>query len=88
MANIPNLDCMEPDDLWALFETSRTRKAAREMFPDRPTGYVSATINIAHYACNKSVAMKLRAAGDIATAEVYETICQRIYAMLPEWARW
>lgn len=60
---------------------------ARSLFPERPKGYMAATAALGHYAHNKAVAMRERAAGRIETAVVYETICDRIYERLPEYAR-
>jgi len=84
-----NLDGMYPDDLMAFwYRASRGWATARELFPDRPTGYVSATRDLANYASNKATAMRLREAGNIQAAFRYETIADRIYDSLPEFARW
>lgn len=61
---------------------------ARVLFPRRPRRYVATTADLAHYAWNKQAAMRCRLAGEIARAIVYETICDRIYDRLPEYARW
>jgi len=58
------------------------------MFPDRPRGYVAATRSLAHYAYNKSTAMRCRLKGDINAALNYEAICERIYDNLPDYAKW
>lgn len=89
---VPNLDCysVNADDVWKLAEclTRQSRHAGRIMFPHRTAGYVSATINLGHYAYNKATAMRCRARGDSLGAGNYDAICDRIYARLPEYARW
>lgn len=87
---LDNLDNgYDADGLWALWEQHHRapRRTAAAWFPDRPEGYVSAAHDIAAYCCNKSVAMKTRARGDVAAAQVYERICDRIYNELPCFAR-
>ena len=60
-----NLDAFaSPDSLreWAqrIGNGIRPVKAARELFPERPSGYVHATRQLFHYAQNKAVAMECR----------------------------
>jgi hypothetical protein len=92
-----NLDCLvDPADLRAWgFEVmghkwsgKSPRTIAAAIFPERPRGYVSAATSLAHYASNKATAMECRTRGDIDTARMYETICERIYSSLPEYAKW
>jgi hypothetical protein len=87
-----NLDCMDRDELedFATEATNGLRPVnlARTLFPHRPAGYVRATRELGHYAWNKLTAMGCRKRGDVSSALVYEEICDRIYATLPEWARW
>lgn len=86
-----NLDGQNHDDLWAFWkETNSVRpvKKARQLFPSRPTGYVTATKQLGNYACNKAVAMKCRGEGQIQAALTYETICENIYKALPQFAKW
>jgi hypothetical protein len=86
-----NLDAYgEPDDLMAFWQrhNGRSINAARELFPDRPHRYVRTARDLANYASNKATAMRCRARGDIATAQMYEGICERIYDALPAYARW
>lgn len=86
-----NLDAMTPDALWAwsalVGNGVRPVAAARDLFPNRPAGYVGAARDLKNYAINKAVAMKERAEGRITTALVYEAICDRIYEGLPDYAR-
>jgi len=89
--NTPNLDCMttDPDVLWAFAESLRApRKSAARLFPDKPRGYVRATAQLKAYAYNKATAMRCREKGDVQAASIYETICDRIYSELPEYASW
>lgn len=91
---IPNFDAMTPADLWQFWRDCGMssvlvpRRIARAVFPDRPKGYVRTCKTLAHYACNKAVAMGLRTKGQIDRALVYEHVCDRIYDRLPEYARW
>lgn len=65
----------------------RPIKQASQLFPDKPSGYVNATKLLRCYAWNKVTAMGLRLEGKIATATQYETICDRIYGELPDYAK-
>lgn len=65
--------------------TSTTNVAGAAVLP---RGAVRVVKDLANYACNKSVAMKEREQGRIKTALDYEGICERIYARLPDWAKW
>ena len=86
-----NLDALPADDVQAfavaIGNGIRPVAAARLLFPDRPTGYVSATGDLRNYAWNKATAMRCRLRGDIQAATIYETICDRIYDALPDFAR-
>jgi hypothetical protein len=85
-----NLDAMTVDELVAFWKKAHGRcvRTARELFPDRRTGYIRATQLLRDYAMNKAVAVKCRPEGKIMAAMKYEDICERIYKELPEWARW
>jgi hypothetical protein len=85
-----NLDAMTASDLWALWTRGHRHpvRLAREWFPARPKGYVTATSALIGYASNKATAMGCRATGDINAALVYERICETIYEDLPTFARW
>lgn len=83
-----NLDDMDPQELWSFWKAAQTRAKARELFPDRPLGYCRTTRLLGNYACNKAVAIKLRREGNIARAQAYESICERLYSDLPAYARW
>lgn len=88
--NVPNLDCMETNELWEFWKINRRpgRIQSAALFPDKPKGYVSATNDLSCYASNKATAQKLRLEGNISTAIMYENICDSIYNRLPEWAKW
>jgi hypothetical protein len=86
-----NLDSMEQDELWTFWGATkgvRPIKGARELFPARPKGYVTAFKNLGHYAANKATATSCRLAGDVDTALSYERIADSIYSDLPVFARW
>lgn len=88
----PNIDgwSVDPDDIGKLAQVlvGKSREAGRIMFPARPAGYARETKNLARYAWNKATAMRCRAGGKVNEAAQYESICDRIYARLPEFARW
>ncbi len=87
----PNLDGVDPAELWEFWQATnsvRPIRMARRLFPDRPKGYVSVTRDLGCYASNRATAMKCRVEGKISIAQDYETICDRIYSRLPEYAKW
>lgn len=88
----PNLDGAScSDDLmkfWTWAQNCHPVITGRRLFPERPKGYVTATRDLGAYAANKATAMTAREAGSIRSAQCYETICDTIYADLPQWARW
>lgn len=87
-ANVPNLDAEESDalmDFWARHQRGRHVKV---LFPEGGRGTVSATAELANYASNKATAISCRKRGDILAAKMYEDIADRIYARLPDFARW
>lgn len=85
-----NLDGMDKDELMEFWGRTNRQPVtvARELFPDKPRGYVSAARDLGHYAANKSAAMLCRENGSIQGAMMYESICETIYNRLPEFARW
>ncbi len=89
--NAPNLDdSMTAAELFAWSHTiGHATKAQRiELFGNSGKGTKLAAKALANYAANKGTAMQCRARGDIATAQMYESICERIYSDLPAFARW
>ena len=88
--NVPNLDALDISELWSIYNDIREFpwKTARKFFPTRPIGYIKAIESLSYYTANKATAMKCRLDGKIATALIYESICDTIYGRLPEWARW
>ncbi len=90
-SNVPNFDAMEPQEAWdwaISAEGKRPIAKARELFPERPEGYLGATILLRCYAYNIVTAKKCRKLGEIVAAMQYEKIAERIYSQLPEYARW
>jgi len=87
---IPNLDAMPADELmkfWGRYHRPR-RKDALELIGGWRKGYISIVESLAAYACNKAVAMKLRADGEIERATICERCCDISYQKLPEDLRW
>ncbi len=85
---IPNLDAMAHDDLTAFWARHQRGWKARTLFPQGGKGTQRATWDLANYAINKATAMSCRERGDIQTALMYEGIADRIYADLPDAAKW
>ena len=84
------MESQNKDALWVFWELvhNHPKKLAVRLFPTKPRGYVTATVDLSHYACNKSVAINERLKGNIQVAQVYEKICENIYKILPDFARW
>lgn len=86
--NVPNLDCESLDDLMAFWMKHQSGRDSLDLFPKGGHGTMIATRDLANYASNKATAMRCRLRGEIKTARYYEGICDKIYASLPEFARW
>lgn len=88
--NVPNLDAMSADDLWAFWQryARPSRKDAAALIGDRRRGYTTLCGALAGYASNKATAMRCRESGDITAAQCYEAIADRIYSELPDDLRW
>jgi len=78
-----NLDCMTRCELFDVY--TRMHDAARK--PEN-RDVRDAMLRYAHYADQKREAIRLRLDGQIAAAMKIETRCDRIYATMPEFARW
>lgn len=87
-ANVPNLDALSESKLQEFWQRHQRGQFSRELFPLGGPRTRVATYELANYAMNKAVAMQCRVDGNVAVAIDYEAICDRIYAELPEWARW
>jgi hypothetical protein len=86
-----NLDSLDESTLLELGRYPlgvRPSKQARLVFPDRPKGYVQTFKSLRNYAKNKAVGMRRRREGYIELAQEYESICETIYNLLPDYARW
>jgi len=90
MANVPNFDAMDHDDLMDYWVKMRhpSRRMAEEVVGDRRPGYTLLARDLAAYAATKAAAMTCRVRGDIEAALVYELICEIIYKDLPVDLRW
>lgn len=84
---VPNLDCMPPDELraWAL-EAMRDPRATAAKW-GRP-GWAPIVPPLVGYARKRARAMELRASGDVAAASDLEEQLDRLYRQLPRAARW
>lgn len=83
-----NPDAATTEDLLDFWHATHTNpvRTARQIFDPTP-GYVEATKDLGNYASNKATAMRCRLNGDIQTAQMYERICDKIYAGLPSFAK-
>lgn len=92
LTNIPDViyNGDDADALMAFWSLAHDRShgTAALIFPEKPKGYVRATKDLAHYAANKATAVRLRLEGKIDRALYYESIAERIYNNLPEYAKW
>ena len=87
-SNVPNLDAETPDALMSFWNKHQRGRASRELFPAGGKQTRRATADLASYASNKATAMQCRLRGDIPGALMYESIADRIYNRLPEFAQW
>ena len=90
MNKVPNLDAMPLEDVKNFFKKylCASRKDAEALIGDRRPGYTKITAILANYACNKSIAMRLRLEGDITGASGHEQACDRDYDRLPADLKW
>jgi hypothetical protein len=85
-----NLDCMMPEELFAFaarYQHFNQAKAA-ELFGEEYKRQKRVFLSVDNYAWNKYTAMSCRLRGDVQGAQMYESICERIYKTLPAFARW
>jgi hypothetical protein len=85
-----NLDALSVDELSYIgFNPIGVRpiSLARKLFPLNPNGRVRAVRDLHNYAANRATAMICRERGEITTALQYESICDRIYDSLPDFAK-
>jgi hypothetical protein len=83
-----NLDCLPQSELMEFWQTHQGGRKYRLIFPDGGTGTMRAVADLANYAANKATAMACRERGQIQTAMQYESICDSIYAGLPDDCKW
>lgn len=85
-----NLDDVSVDELEEFVQkTEQDRVAfAKELFPDKPPGFVKALNILEKYAKAKIEAMKDRVNGRIQRALKHEEECEKFYRILPDYAQW
>lgn len=87
-----NLDCMTTRDLWSFWTRHRDGANAIFLFHEPANVMLSERIKVtshcAAYALNKANAQEARAVGMIEEAQRREKLCDTIYELLPEWAKW
>jgi len=69
------------------YASSRGWGLARELFPDRPMGYVNATCDLGHYAANRAAMLSCASREEDQGVRCYALICQMVYRRLPAYAR-
>lgn len=89
---VQNLDDMPRPELQRFANTfglshKAPQRAAKALAGDRKN-YTEVARDLGHYAWNKLTAMDCRRRGDISGARMYEGICERIYAKLPDDMKW
>ena len=82
MFDVPNLDGMFADELMEY--ANRLDDNRPSIAHDDHAHYCA----VAQYARLKAGAMRDRANGNVQSALTQESWCDRIYAQLPEWAKW
>jgi len=88
MSNVPNLDAMEYDELMRFWAIHQNGRKFIELFPNGGYDAMKATKELSKYAGGKATAFYSRQEGKIAFAMQYESLCDKIYEQLPEFARW
>ena len=83
-----NLDGLDTTELMPFWNKHKQGRNYRDLFPQGGKGSKLATADLANYASNLHTAHSCRKVGNISTAMQYERICERIYASLPDFARW
>ncbi len=87
--NVPNLDAMPSQELFAFAMHHDMGEHHVELFPDGGGEAQRAASALAEYALIARNAQLLRLRGEVETALRYERQCDRIYRLkLPEFARW
>lgn len=85
-----NLDGMNWEELREFARATRGRKptlAAEKMFPSEDQA-IEAVQRLHQYARNKALAMAHRERGNIGLALEHESLYDRCYVGLPEYAKW
>lgn len=85
-----NLDNSSIEELEEFVQKSEQDKVAfaKELFPDKPPGFVKALNGLEKYAKAKIEAMKDRLNGRIQRALKHEEECEKFYRILPDYAKW
>ena len=86
--SVPNLDRMEPYDLYVFFEHHRNGYAWRELFPEGGKGTRAATADLANYALTRQAYLRASERQDRRAAEQYEQMSKHTLERIPAWAMW
>ncbi len=83
-------DSMTADELFSWWSKHQyaTKAQRLELFGHTGKGTVRAMKDCANYAANKGAAMGCRSRGETNTALMYESIADKIYSSLPDYAKW
>lgn len=84
------IDVMNYQEAWALIyfigDGRRPIRAARALFPERPKGYLAATMKLREYAYYKASAENRELLRE--TRIEYARLCGRVWVELPAYARY
>jgi hypothetical protein len=92
--NVPNLDCIDRDELLLFWVKHRKGKNVTALFPDsegdeRLQAVLALVAHVlSEYALTKAAAIGARMRGAIADAQGWERECESIYRGLPSEVRW
>lgn len=88
--NVPNLDSMTQDELWAFYAkyASPNAESIKELLGDLRAGCQVITYRLACYARNKASTMQCRLDGNIQEALMWENAADMVYQYLPDDLKW
>lgn len=85
-----NLDQLSIEDLKEVVQKAESNITdyAKELFPERPQGYVKTVNLLVKFAKAKIEAMDDCLKGRISRAEKHEEVCNNHWRALPDYAKW
>lgn len=86
LKDIHKFDGDQLRDVWSAIQ-KQPRRIAVKLFPQKPTGYVSATHVVANLASNMAVALGCKRRGEPDSAAIYSYHARQAYERLPKYAK-